>query len=231
MTDYENEDENKDQDENEDTKSIISTISITEYRPEYKFLKTSTELEIENIKKILSSIPPKNYKRTSRKNLTEQEKKLRALESNRVYLSRKTNLARLRELTEENDTYETILRDDDLKQINELITKKKELANYVNNELQEENKTLENDLLDVSEDNEKLKTIIDHYKKSLQQLSNMNKTLKQENDLLRLNENTAKHLEQDNKPIYNNYNNYNNNTIPSAIFKPQPRNNYLETFK
>jgi DNA repair ATPase RecN len=221
MTDYENEDENKDQDENEDTKSIISTISITEYRPEYKFLKTSTELEIENIKKILSSIPPKNYKRTSRKNLTEQEKKLRALESNRVYLSRKTNLARLRELTEENDTYETILRDDDLKQINELITKKKELANYVNNELQEENKTLENDLLDVSEDNEKLKTIIDHYKKSLQQLSNMNKTLKQENDLLRLNENTAKHLEQDNKPIYNNYNNYNNNTIPSAIFKPQ----------
>jgi len=52
----------------------------------------------------------------------------------------------------------------------------------------------------------------------------MNKTLKQENDLLRLNENTA-------KPIYNNYNNYNNNTIPSAIFKPQPRNNYLETFK
>jgi serine/threonine protein kinase len=130
-------------------------------------------------------------------------------------------LARLRELTEENDTYETILRDDELKQINELITKKKELANYVNNELQEENKTLENDLLDVSEDNEKLKTIIDHYKKSLQQLSNMNKTLKQENDLLRLNENTAKHLEQDNKPIYNNYNNYNNNTIPSAIFKPQ----------
>jgi hypothetical protein len=210
MTDYENEDENKDQDENEDTQSTISTISITEYRPEYKFLKTSTELEIENIKKILSSIPPKNFKRTSRKNLTEQEKKLRALESNRVYLSRKTNLARLRELTEENDTYETILRDDDLKQINELITKKKELANYVN-------KTLENDLLDVSEDNEKLKTIIDHYKKSLQQLSNMNKTLKQENDLLRLNENTAKHLEQDNKPIYNNY----NNTIPSAIFKPQ----------
>jgi len=207
MTDYENEDKNKDQDENEDTQSTISTISITEYRPEYKFLKTSTELEIENIKKILSSIPPKNFKRTSRKNLTEQEKKLRALESNRVYLSRKTNLARLRELTEENDTYETILRDDDLKQINELITKKKELANYVN-------KTLENDLLDVSENNEKLKIIIDHYKKSLQQLSNMNKTLKQENELLRLNENTA-------KPIYNNYNNYNNNTIPSAIFKPQ----------
>lgn len=200
MTDYENNDEDNN-----------STISITEFIPEYKFLKTSTELEIESIKKILSSLPPKNFKRLSRKNLTEQEKKMRALESNRIYVSRKNNLARLRELTEENDNYETILRDDNLKQINELLNKKKELNNSINTELHEEKKTLENDLLYINEDNEKLKTIIDHYKKALQQLDITNKTLKHENDLL------TKKTTQDNKQIFNNY----NHIIPSAIFKPQ----------
>lgn len=200
MTEYENNDEDNN-----------STISITEFIPEYKFLKTSTELEIESIKKILSSLPPKNFKRLSRKNLTEQEKKMRALESNRIYVSRKNNLARLRELTEENDNYETILRDDNLKQINELLNKKKELNNSINTELHEEKKTLENDLLYINEDNEKLKTIIDHYKKALQQLDITNKTLKHENDLL------TKKTTQDNKQIFNNY----NHIIPSAIFKPQ----------
>lgn len=205
MTDYENNDEDNN-----------STISITEFIPEYKFLKTSTELEIESIKKILSSLPPKNFKRLSRKNLTEQEKKIRALESNRIYVSRKKNLARLRELTEENDNYETILQDENLKQINELLNKKKELNNSINTELHEEKKTLENDLLYINEDNEKLnenieklKTIIDHYKKALQQLDITNKTLKHENDLL------TKKTTQDNNPIFNNY----NHIIPSAIFK------------
>lgn len=214
MTDYENNDEDNN-----------STISITEFIPEYKFLKTSTEIEIESIKKILSSLPPKNFKRLSRKNLTEQEKKMRALESNRIYVSRKKNLARLRELTEENDNYETILQDENLKQINELLNKKKELNNSINTELHEEKKTLENDLLYINEDNEKLnenieklKTIINDYKKTLLQQLDINKTLKHENDLL------IKKTTQDNKPLFNNY----NYTIPSAIFKTQP-NNYLAT--
>ena len=200
MTDYENNDEDNN-----------STISITEFIPEYKFLHSITELEIESIKKILSSLPPKNFKRLSRNNLTEQEKKMRALESNRIYTTRKKNLARLRELTEENDNYETILRDENLKQINELLNKKKELNNSINTELYEEIKTLENDLLYIDEDNEKLNEDNEKLKTIILQQLETNKTLK--NDLL------TKKTTQDNEPVFNNYNNRIPNIIPSAVFK------------
>jgi hypothetical protein len=205
----------------DETDETESNISITDYIKEYKFLKTTTELEIDNVKKILASLPPKNYKRTSRKNITEEEKQKRVIESNRVYLSRKNNLARLQALIDEQDNYETILKNDDLKSINELLDKKKELINGINTDLEEEKATLENDLLDMDDDNKTLHAKINEYKNALKQVLTENEALKQ------------KQYIQPQAPIQQpqftqqQYNNaINGYTIPSAMFKTPTQNYY-----
>ena len=194
--------------DNEDNESTTTDMSVSNYKNEIKFLKTKTELEIDNIKKILTSLPPKNI-RASRKNLTEQEKKKRGIESNRIYLSRKTNLNKLQTLMEELDTYESIINDDDLKKIQELIDAKKELINGINTELEEEKEELKDDLLYISDDNEKLLSQIEQYKKALRQLDTENKALKEKQYI-------QPPIQQ---PQYNNA--INGYTIPSTMFRPQ----------
>ena len=203
----------------DETDETESNISITDYRKEFKFLKTKTELEIDNVKKILASLPPKNYKRTSRKNITEEEKQKRAIESNRVYLSRKNNLTRLQALIEEQDNYETILKDDDLKSITELLDKKKELINGINAELEEEKATLENDLLDMDDDNKTLQAKINEYKNALKQVLAENEALKQKQYIQPQIQQPQFTQQQYNNAI-------NGYTIPSTIFKTPTQNYY-----
>jgi hypothetical protein len=204
----------------DETDETESNISITDYRKEFKYLKTKTELEIDNVKKILASLPPKNYKRTSRKNITEEEKQKRAIESNRVYISRKNNLTRLQALIEEQDNYETILKDDDLKSITELLDKKKELINGINAELEEEKATLENDLLDMDDDNKTLQAKINEYKNALKQVLAENETLKNKQYI-----NPPIQQPQFTQQQYNNA--INGYTIPSAMFKTPTQNQYI----
>lgn len=201
----------------DETDETESNISITDYRREFKFLKTKTELEIENIKKILASLPPKNHKRTSRKNITEEEKQKRVIESNRVYLSRRNNLARLQTLIEEQDNYETILKEDDLKSITELLDKKKELINGINSDLEEEKTTLENELLDMDDDNKTLQAKIDEYKNALKQVLAENETLRQKQYI-----HPQTPLYQ--QPTQQQYNNcINGYSIPSKVFTQRPQ--------
>jgi hypothetical protein len=207
----------------DETDETESNISITDYRKEFKFLKTKTELEIDNVKKILASLPPKNYKRTSRKNITEEEKQKRAIESNRVYLSRKKNLAKLQTLIEEQDEYDTILKDDDLKSITELLDKKKELINGINTDLEEEKATLENDLLDMDDDNKTLQAKINEYKNALKQVLTENETLKQKQYI----QPPIQQPQFTQQQINNAINGY---TIPSAIFKTPTQNQYINTY-
>jgi DNA repair exonuclease SbcCD ATPase subunit len=169
---------NYETDETDSNISDISDMSVSNYKAEIKFLKTKTELDINHIKQILTALPPKNI-RSSRKNITDDEKKKRQIKSNRIYLSRKTNLNKLQKLTEELDTYETIINDDDLNIMRELIDAKKELINTINTELKEEKEQAENDLLDLNENNEKLQTELITYQQALEELIKENEELKQ----------------------------------------------------
>ena len=204
-------------DETDETDETESVISITDYRKEFKFLKTKTELEIDNIKKILASLPPKNYKRTSRKNISEEEKQKRVSQSNRVYLLRRNSLVRLQALIEEQDNYETILKEDDLKSITELLDKKTELINGINTDLEEEKTTLENELLTMDDDNKTLQAKIDEYKNALKQVLAENETLKQKQ--------TPIQQPQITQQQYTNYNN--GYSIPSKVFNTPNYTQYI----
>lgn len=200
--------------DDEDNESATTDMSVSNYKAEIKFLKTKTELEIENIKKILSSLPPKNI-RASRKNLTEQEKKKKATESNRIYLSRKSNLIRLQTLMEEHDTYEDIIKDDDLKRIQEIIDAKKDLINTINTELEDEKEELKEDFLLISDDNTQLQA-------KIKQLIAENEELKKKVYIQP--QAPTQYIQS---PAQNYMSQY-NYEIPSTLFKPQQQR-YINT--
>lgn len=204
--------------DDEDTQSTTTDMSVSNYKAEIKFLKSKTELEINNIKKILTSLPPKNI-RSSRKDLTTEEIKQRVITSNRIYLSRKNNLNRLQKLTEELDTYEDIINDVDLKRIEELTEARKDLINSVNTqleeeheELKEEQEELKEDLLEISDDNTELQAKIN-------QLLAENEELLTENEKLK-NKVYIQSPAQNYIPHYN-------YEIPSTMFKPQQQARYI----
>ena len=193
--------------DDEDTQSTTTDMSVSNYKAEIKFLKSKTELEINNIKKILASLPPKNI-RSSRKELTTEEKKQRAITSNKIYLSRKTNLDRLQKLTEELDTYEDIINDDDLKRIQELTEARKDLINSVNTQLEEEREELKEDLLEISDDNTQLQA-------KIKQLLAENEELKKKVYIQP--QAPTQYIQS---PAQNYMSQY-NYEIPSTLFKPQ----------
>lgn len=202
-----------------------SNYGLCNYRKEMIFLKTKCELEINDIKKLLDTLPAKNI-RTSRKNLTDEEIKQRNHKSSRHSKLRNSKLKRLEELTDELDSYEISLRDDELKSITELIDKRKELGTIVNADLEEEKERLQDDLLYIDDDNKTLQAKILEYKNALKQVITENDKLKQEQ------QEQKKYIQpQFTQQQYNNC--INGYTIPSAVFptpnhqqKPQYINSY-----
>jgi len=160
-------------------------MSVSNYRTEMKYIKTKSELEIDEIKKYLATLPPKNI-RKSRKDADEAEIKRRKHESTRISQIRKKKLDRLEELINEAENMDFALKYDDMKVVNEMIDAKREIGDLVNKDIQDERDQYEIDWADAEEskrqleiDNSKLEAKIDEYKKALQTLMRENEALKQ----------------------------------------------------
>lgn len=202
-----------------------SNYGLCNYRKEMIFLKTKCELEINDIKKLLDTLPAKNI-RTSRKDLTDEEIKKRNHKSSRHSKLRNSKLKRLEELADELDSYEMSLRDDELKSITELIDKRKEMGEIVNADLENEKDNLQNDLIYIDDDNKALQAKILEYKNALKQVIAENDKLKQEQ------QEQKKYIQPHPQFTQQQYNNcINGYTIPSTIFPtPKQQNQYINSY-
>ena len=160
-------------------------MSVSNYRTEMKYIKTKSELEIDEIKKYLATLPPKNI-RKSRKDADEAEIKRRNHESTRISQIRKKKMDRLEELINEAENMDYALKFDDMKVVNDMIDAKREIGDLVNKDIQDERDRYEIDWADAEESkkqlelhNSKLEAKIDEYKKALQTLMRENEALKQ----------------------------------------------------
>lgn len=195
-------------------------MSVSNYRTEMKYIKTKSELEIDEIKRYLATLPPKNIRKT-RKDADEAEIKRRNHESTRISQIRKKKMDRLEELINEAENMDYALKFDDMKVVNDMIDAKREIGDLVNKDIQDERDRYEIDWADAEESkkelelhNSKLEAKIDEYKKALQSLMRENEALKQ-----KANE----------QPKY--INNSFGYEIPSTMFaRPQQQSQYISSY-
>lgn len=195
-------------------------MSVSNYRTEMKYIKTQSEIEIDEIKKYLATLPPKNI-RKSRKDADEAEIKRRNHESTRISQIRKKKMDRLETLINEAENMEYALKIDDMKVVSDMIDAKREIGDLVNKEIQDERDQYEIDWADAEESkkqlelqNNRLEAKIDEYKKALQTLIRENEALKQ-----KANE----------QPKY--INNSFGYEIPSTMFpRPQQPTQYINSY-